>query len=100
MKIKISDHDHNFTYDHESKNTEIIQNKNTKNYCKIWETKKFINPVTKSIKYLLESEENVPMYGDTTIHKLGEFIVTDEGIDFDSLYVEKNLKVDIINDAL
>lgn len=100
MKIKISDQDHNFTYDQKSKNTEIIQNKNTKNYCKIWEVKKFINPVTKNTRYLLESEENVPMYGDTTVHRLAEFNVTNEEIDLDSLYVEETLKVDIINEDL
>ncbi|MBV4436240.1 hypothetical protein [Clostridium tyrobutyricum] len=93
MKIKISDQEHVFTYD-DAENINIKQDKHNENYSKIWVLRKLINPITKNIKYILESEENVPMYGDTTIHRLAEFIVTDETIDWNSLYVEKALKVD------
>lgn len=93
MKIKISDQEHIFTYN-DTKNIDIKQDKRNENYSKIWVLRKLINPITKNIKYILESEENVPMYGDTTIHRLAEFIVADESIDWNSLYVEENLKID------
>lgn len=98
MKIKISDPDqeHIFTYEN-TENIGIKQDKHNTNYSKIWVIRKFINPVTKNIKYILESEENVPMYGDTTIHRLAEFTVINEDIDWNSLYVEASLTVDIDN---
>jgi hypothetical protein len=95
MKIKIWDQEHNFIYDSEVKNASIEQTKNTKNYCRIWSIHKFINPTNGNIKYILESEENVPMYGDTTIHRLAQFEIRNENIDLDALYVEESLKVDI-----
>ncbi|MBA5851003.1 hypothetical protein H2684_06750 [Clostridium sp. cel8] len=97
MEIKIWDNEHNFTYDSKTKDANIVQTKNTKNYCRIWSIHKFINPTTKNIKYILESEENVPMYGDTTIHRLAEFKVKNDEVDLDTVYVEESLKVDINN---
>lgn len=98
MKIKIWDNEHTFIYDNDKMDTSITQTKNAKNYCRIWSIHKFINPLTKNIKYILESEENVPMYGDTTIHRLAEFKVNDKEVNLDTLYVEQSLKVDLQND--
>ncbi|WP_446897386.1 hypothetical protein ACSVC9_10200 [Clostridium sp. LBM24168] len=98
MEIKVWDNEHTFTYNNDKKETNIIQTKNTKNYCRIWSIHKFINPSSNNVKYILESEENVPMYGDTTIHRLAEFKIKNNEIDIDSLYVEESLKIDITND--
>jgi hemerythrin superfamily protein len=98
MEIKIWDSEHTFTYNSDKNETNIIQTKNTKNYCRIWSIHKFINPLNNNMKYILESEENVPMYGDTTIHRMAEFKIENGKLDTDSLYVENSLKVDIVND--
>lgn len=100
MKIKISDEEHTFVYDNDTESVSIKQDKHSTNYCKLWGIKKLINPVNQSIKYILESEENVPMYGDTTIHRLAEFFIREQKVDLDSIYVEENLKVDIENEDL
>ncbi|MFL0198495.1 hypothetical protein ACJDU8_23475 [Clostridium sp. WILCCON 0269] len=98
MKIRISDEEHTFVYDNNTANVDIKQDKHSTNYCKLWGIKKFVNPTTQNIKYILESEENVPMYGDTTIHRLAEFFIKNEKIDLDSIYVEETLKVNIENE--
>ena len=100
MKIKILDEEHTFVYDHNTESISIKQDKHSTNYCKLWGIKKFINPTNQNIKYILESEENVPMYGDTTIHRLAEFFIKEQKVDLDSIYVEENLKVVVENEDL